>query len=138
MTNTPPISNLNALLRALQPTLHPGVQVFASVPHRFDLSSVSTLSAFREDEGWTLICSEEEARRAGLQILFRSAWITLSVNSDLNAVGFTAAIAAQLAEAGISCNVVAAARHDHLFVPVDLAQDAMRQLEALQKSAQNS
>ncbi len=54
-----------------------------------------------------------------MPILFRSAWITLTVHSDLQAVGLTAAFAAALAQADIPCNVVAGAYHDHLFVPVE-------------------
>jgi hypothetical protein len=68
-------------------------------------------------------------------VAFRAAWITLSVYSDLHAVGLTAAVAAALASEGISCNVVAALRHDHLFVPVDRADDALTVLERLQAEA---
>jgi hypothetical protein len=57
------------------------------------------------------------------------------VHSDLQAVGLTAAVAAALAEAGISCNVVAAAHHDHLFVPVESASQAIAVLQALQERA---
>lgn len=65
-------------------------------------------------------------------MLFRAAWITLTVHSDLQAVGLTAAVATSLADAGISCNVVAAAHHDHLFVPVESAGLAIAVLQALQ------
>ena len=64
-------------------------------------------------------------------MLFRAAWITLEVHSDLNAVGLTAAVSGALARAGISCNVVAAACHDHLFVPVEAAPAALACLESL-------
>jgi hypothetical protein len=36
-----------------------------------------------------------------------------------------------LAGAGISCNIVAAVHHDHVFVPVDRAADAMAALHLL-------
>lgn len=62
----------------------------------------------------------------------RAAWITLTVHSDLAAVGLTAAFSRVLAEAGISCNVVAGVRHDHIFVPVERAADAMAALRRLQ------
>jgi hypothetical protein len=68
-------------------------------------------------------------------VQFRAAWITLQVHSDLAAVGLTAAFSSALAQAGISCNVVAGMHHDHLFVPVDQAQQAMRSLQALQQAA---
>jgi hypothetical protein len=55
-------------------------------------------------------------------------WITLGVISSLEAVGLTSAVSQALTEARISCNVVAAYSHDHLFVP---AKDAERALEVL-------
>jgi hypothetical protein len=70
--------------------------------------------------------------------MFRAAWITLTVHSDLHAVGLTAAVADALAGKRISCNVVAAAHHDHLFVPVDegaAALAALRDLQATRAAA---
>ena len=54
------------------------------------------------------------------------------------AVGLTAAVAAARGDAGISCNVVAAAYHDHLFVPVESAAAAVAALRALQERAQQA
>lgn len=53
--------------------------------------------------------------------------------SDLAAIGLTAAFARALGDAGISCNVVAAAHHDHMFVPVERADAAIAALRALQR-----
>jgi hypothetical protein len=50
-------------------------------------------------------------------------------------VGLTAAFSRALGEADISCNVIAAAYHDHIFVPVDDAPRAMDALSALQRHA---
>jgi uncharacterized protein len=50
-------------------------------------------------------------------------------------VGLTAAFATALANAGISCNVVAAYYHDHLFVPVQDAEKAMAVLRSLAAGA---
>lgn len=127
------VSDLTTLLSSLEPELHPGVFVYASVPHGTDLSSISVISAFREAEGLTLITSEAEAIRADLSILFRAAWITLKVHSDLEAVGLTATFADTLGKAAISCNVVAAAYHDHIFVPIESAQAALSALRLLQE-----
>jgi hypothetical protein len=55
----------------------------------------------------------------------------LTVHSSLEAVGLTAAVSKALTEANISCNVVAAYYHDHIFVPVKDAKQAMRVLEKL-------
>jgi hypothetical protein len=53
------------------------------------------------------------------------------VRSDLHAVGITAEVAAALAKAGISCNVVAGVGHDHIFVPIAQAAAAMGVLASL-------
>jgi len=58
-------------------------------------------------------------------------WLTLSVQSSLEAIGLTAAVSAALTAAGIPCNVLAGTYHDHLLVPESLAADAERLLTAL-------
>ena len=57
--------------------------------------------------------------------------VVLTVHSDLGAVGMMAAVANALAERGVPCNVFAGIYHDHLFVPVERAEDAMRVLERM-------
>lgn len=133
---TAPISDLSTLLRSLAPALHPGVFAFASIPNETQVDAGSAVAFIREPEGLSLVLPEAEARRLGLPVSFRCAWITLTVNSDLEAVGLTAAFAAALGAAGISCNVVAGNYHDHLFVPVDQAAQAMTELRKLQQNAQ--
>jgi uncharacterized protein len=93
---------------------------------------VPALGTFREPEGVPAIVEERAAEALGLRPVFRAAWITLTADSDLQAVGLTAAEALALAEAGIACNVVAAAHHDHLFVPAERGEDALAVLAALQ------
>lgn len=131
----PPISDLAELLRAMQPVLHPGVYAFCVIPDGSDTTRFSPLGTFREAEGVTVIVEEAVAATHGLAPLFRAAWITLTVNSDLAAVGLTAAVSRALADAGISCNVVAAAHHDHLFVPLERGLDAIEALRRLQSQA---
>src|SRR3954470_14184200 len=101
---TQPISDLSALLQSMHPVLHPGVYVFASVPAGTDLGSLEPLATFREQEGLTLIVEEGQARQVNLPVRFRATWITLTVHSDLQAVGLTAAVAVALTEVGIGCN----------------------------------
>ena len=93
------------------------------------------IGTFRETEGLTVYLDAAAAAAASLRIVFRAAWITMTVHSDLEAVGFTAAFAQALAARGIAANVVAGAFHDHVFVPWDSAQDAMKALNALQGQA---
>ncbi len=126
---------LAELLRSMEPVLHDSVYVYASVSPATDLTRVSCLATFCEAEGLTVILEEAEAQRLGWPVLFRAAWITLTVHSDLQAVGLTATFAAALAELGISCNVVAGAYHDHIFVPVESGPAALVALQALQQRA---
>lgn len=128
---------MNALTRVLQtlePTLHPDCYVYAS-PVAGDWQRLPLLGCFREAEGWTLILREADALAAGLPVHFRAAWLTLTVNSELAAVGLTAAVAQALATAQIACNVVAAHRHDHLFVPYADGPAALACLQALQRAS---
>lgn len=130
-----PISDLAQLLRSLQPVLHAGTYVFCGVPDGYNCLSLHPIGTFREAEGTTAIVEEGVALAHKLEPLYRAAWITLTVSSDLAAVGLTAAVSRALADAGISCNVVAAAHHDHLFVPVGRGQDALGVLRRLQSQS---
>ena len=91
------------LLETLNPELNNGVYVFASVPLDTDITFIPAIATFHEREGLTLIFEEEIARSHGLIILFRAAWITLMVHSELEAVGLTAAVSAALASENIRC-----------------------------------
>ncbi|WP_186085317.1 ACT domain-containing protein [Burkholderia gladioli] len=130
-----PVSDLAQMLASMQPELNEGAYVFSSVQADTDVARLAPIATFREREGLTVIVDESTALREGLPVLFRAAWITLTVHSDLQAVGLTAAVAEVLTKASISCNVVAAAFHDHIFVPADRAADALAELAGLQARA---
>ena len=129
------VRNLTQLLRGLRPERRPGVWAYATCADENALVRLKPVAIFRETEATTAIAREEDVRAAGLEPLFRCAWIELTVHSDLEAIGLTAAVASALTARGISCNVVAAAYHDHLFVPIERADDAMDALHALQRDA---
>lgn len=101
----------------------------AAPPER--LAALPALATLREDEGWTAVLRVEDAEAAALPYDFVAAWITLTVHSDLAAVGLTAAVARALADAGIACNVLAGLHHDHLLVPEARADDALAAIRAL-------
>lgn len=128
-------SDLEKLLRTMRPVLNAGVVVFSVLPPGHDVATVPAIGLFREAEGTTVILEEEKASGLGLAPLFRAAWITLTVHSDLHAVGLTAAVSRVLADAGISCNVIAAVHHDHLFVPAHAGEEALHLLRQLQGPA---
>ncbi len=132
---TKPIFDLKTLLRSLNPHLHDGVYVYSSVPFDTDITAIPVIGTFREDEELTIILAESDAVKATLPILFRAAWITLTANSALDAIGLTAAFTTALADAGISSNVVAGTHHDHIFVQFERAADAMTVLRNLSDEA---
>ena len=72
-----------------------------------------------------------QADRLGLPYGYVAARITLTIGSDLAAVGLTAEVSRVLAAAGISCNVIAGLHHDHLFVDAARGSEALRLLERL-------
>jgi hypothetical protein len=131
-------SDLHLLLRSMEPVLNPGTFAFVSVPSPAMLGSVPVIASILEPEGLSAVIAESDAISLNLPVLFRAAWITLTVNSDLQAVGLTAAFASALSQAGVSCNVVAGAWHDHIFVPVDRAALAMSVLQQMQSAAQKA
>ena len=49
--------------------------------------------------------------------------------------GLTAAVSAALSANAVPCNMVAAFRHDHVFVPSAMAERALAILKALQAEA---
>jgi hypothetical protein len=74
---------------------------------------------------------QEDADRLQLRYDFVAGWITLQVHSALAAVGLTAVVSTALADAGISCNVVAGYHHDHLLVPLERVDEALTVLHGL-------
>lgn len=130
---TTAISNLATLIRSMEPVRHAGTYAYCVVPQGSDMAGLKPVATIVESEGITVILPEEQAVEAGLAIVFRAAWITLTVHSDLQAVGLTAAFAGALGQADISCNVVAGTFHDHLFVPVERGEQALATLIMLQQ-----
>jgi hypothetical protein len=129
-----PITDLADMLRQLRPRRQPGEYVFATLPDGAHLPPAA-VGWFRETEGVSVVLPAADADRLGLTAAFRAAWITLEVPSALAGVGLTAAVAGALAAAGIACNVIAAVRHDHLFVPLDRGGEAVAVLLRLQANA---
>ena len=127
------ISDLEELLRSLDPHLNSGAYAFVSLPEGRQFEPSTAVAFIREAEGVSVVMDTAVAAAAGFAITQTYAWISLSVYSDLQAVGLTAELARVLAAAGIGCNVIAGARHDHVFVPSSQAQAALSELLALQR-----
>ncbi|MFY8035776.1 MAG: ACT domain-containing protein [Cyclobacteriaceae bacterium] len=124
-------TDLNELLKTMKPKLHLGEYVFCVVNDSSPVDPHDVVMSFREEEGNTLIIRKEVADQLHLSYSFVANWITLTVHSSLAAVGLTAAFSKALADQGISCNVVAAFYHDHIFVDRKDAQRSMMILSEL-------
>ena len=124
------IRDLRALLMGMEPKLGQRAWVFA--PHSEDAMIPATAFAVvREDEGPCAIIPAE----AGPKDAVPFARITLQVNSDLEAVGLTSAVATALASSGVACNIIAGLHHDLLLVPWERREDAMKTLEKVSRDA---
>lgn len=115
--------DLASLLRNLRPHLD---------ARRFTFAIATELALGPDDFA---IIREEEGP-AAIRVDPDGEWarISLEVHSSLEAVGLTAALSGILAEAGISANVVASLRHDHLFVPWARRDEALNRLKSLAKA----
>ncbi len=121
--------DLATLLGSMRPRLDDATYVFVTT--REPIEGMEPRLMFVEAEGTTLVLEKSQAQAAGLDYAFPCRLMTLTAASALDAVGFLAAVTARLAEESISVNVVSAVHHDHLFVPVARADDAMAALTAL-------
>jgi hypothetical protein len=76
----------------------------------------NAIMTFLEEEGWASVV------RFGA-----GEWscVSLTVTTDLNALGVIAAVSRVLADNKIPCNVVSAYYHDHIFVPHEKAKTAV-------------
>lgn len=127
-------TDLATLLHTMQPTLHAAPYVFCSVDAALATRfGTLALGVFREAEGVTLILTQAQAHEAGLAAATLWACITLTVHSSLAAIGLIAAVATKLAAHGIGVNPVAGYYHDHLFVPWNRRDDALRLLDEFQR-----
>lgn len=128
--------DLQRLLARMSPELGPErwVMITDAAGLAVELEQ-EALGVFREKEGTTLLLNAARAEMAGLAT--EPCWrlITLSVHSDLQAVGFLAALLPELARAGISINVFSAHFHDHLLVLETQAEEALHILRVLQQRA---
>ena len=131
------ISDLKELLKNMEPEIIEGKYYIASL----DESQLMALTGYldyitciyREKEGLTILFSEEIkediTQLTDNEIVGPFAMITLNVHSDLMAVGFLAKITEVLAKEKISVNAFSAYHHDHLFVPYDRKDDAIKALK---------
>lgn len=129
--------DLSILLRSLSAKLDDGVYVFATVSEVDLPASLMPRMVFKETEGTTLILLQEEAEAAQLDYEFPCRMITLNVHSSLEAVGFIARVATELAKHNMGVNPVSGFYHDHLFVPDGRESEAMEVLAKLARGEES-
>lgn len=126
-----------AMIASMTPELRPGRFVFCAL-NEVPLSNAmrdGAMCLFREAEGVSVLLTVDLAEAEGLPVDMPMSQITLQVYSSLAGVGLTAAVSAALGNANIPCNMIAAARHDHVFVPEDRAGEAVEVLLRLSATA---
>lgn len=127
-------TDIAKLLATMTPELNPGEYVFCTVDKAIDITQPGVICLFKEKEALTVVLEKGLADSLNLTYSYVASWITLTVHSSLEAVGLTAAFSAALAKKGISCNVIAAYYHDHIFVAL---QDAEKAMVVLSKMSDN-
>lgn len=129
------IRDTQAMLANMTPALKDGEFVFCATTDADIVARALPLAlgSFKEEESVTLILGRAEAAALGFRVVMPMRRIVLEVFSSLEGVGLTAAVAGALAGAGIPCNMVAAFHHDHVFVPAEMAEQALAVLCDVQK-----
>lgn len=128
-------TDLTALMRTMQARLAPETYVFVTQKSAAIPAGVQPRMIFEEAEGTTFILTRGDAEKHDLPFEFPCRMVTLDVHSALEAVGFIARIASALAQHDMGVNPVAGFYHDHLFVPADRADDAMKILSDMRRAA---
>ncbi|MDB9999098.1 ACT domain-containing protein [Porticoccaceae bacterium] len=128
-------TDLKAILQSLSPIMLDETYVFCTVvgARYGDYAETAPIASYQENEGLTLVLTQERADASGLSYegLFRC--ISLQVHSSLESVGLTAVVAGKLAAYEISANIIAGYYHDHVFVPQAQASEAFGLLRDLNK-----
>lgn len=120
--------DLQKLLKNMKPEHNSGDYVFCKIEKVENINLNEIEMFFKEKEAFTLILKKENAEKLNLEYSVVMSWITLSVHSSLEAIGLTAAFSNALSEHEISCNVVAAYYHDHIFID---KKDTVKAMEIL-------
>jgi uncharacterized protein len=123
-------TDLDAMLATLGVVRRPGIFTYIAVEVPTPGLMAAAHAMVKEGALTTIVLPIESAERSGQLITVRLAWLTLTVQSSLEAVGLTAAVSERLTREHISCNVLAGYHHDHLLVPVERVDDAIAALTA--------
>ena len=117
-------------LKNLNPVLLEDEYVFCTFLSSIygDHNKLNPIASFNEKEGLTLVVKKEIAKFNNLEFKDTFKCISLNLISSLTSVGLTALISKVLADNEISANIYAGYYHDHIFVPLEKANDALKLL----------
>ena len=117
-------------LKNLNPVLLEGEYVFCTFLSSIygDHDKLNPIASFNEKEGLTLVVKKESAKLNNLEFNDTFKCISLNLISSLTSIGLTALISKVLADNEISANIYAGYYHDHIFVPLEKANDALKLL----------
>ena len=117
-------------LKNLNPVLLEDEYVFCTFLSSIygDHNKLNPIASFKEKEGLTLVVKKEIAKFNNLEFKGTFKCISLNLISSLTSVGLTALISKALADNEISANIYAGYYHDHIFVPLEKANDAFKLL----------
>ncbi|WP_022867378.1 ACT domain-containing protein [Schaalia vaccimaxillae] len=124
--------NLDQALASLSATPE-GEYVFALVDQI--PTGIDAFAIIRDIDAYTVVVDKDQALAAGLPTEKTYTLISLGLQADLDSVGITATISQILSARSIVANAIACARHYHLFVQADRAQEAADLLTELSKNA---
>ncbi|MCP4411735.1 MAG: ACT domain-containing protein [Gammaproteobacteria bacterium] len=125
------LTDIQVLLKEMKPILDRTEYIFTTMAC-FNLNEeiicLNPIATFLEAEGMTVVITKKMAELKNLAYDAVFNKITLEVHSSLEAVGLTAAFSTALTVNNISANVIAGYYHDHIFVPIDNADQALATL----------
>ena len=130
----PGVTNLNKIIKTLSPKLNKGDYVFCTKNDLQNINNLKVICLFKESEGYTFVLPKEYADELKLKYSYTASWITLCIHTSLEAVGLTAIISNAFTKENISCNIIAAYYHDHIFVAKEDTEKALDILNQLSET----
>ncbi|TKX20265.1 ACT domain-containing protein 2 [Elsinoe australis] len=139
-----PVSSTLGMITSMTPVLHPEPCVYATVSASAPQEKLLALlplarAIFNEgDDGMSILLPLATAKAYPRLLTIIDPimnHIELKVYSSLEGIGLTAAVAQALTDAKIPCNVIAALKHDHVYVPKEKAEAALQALNDLVEEA---